>query len=161
MPTEEELFWDDVKPAILYQSVTRKRRAKLLKKHCEAGHSVKIINSTYSNNKSSILVAKNPEQFKEQRLGVLLGYFPKSVDAFDESFENKSDENEVSMFINYGGISFNTAGFFDEALEWCHKTYKNKMLNTYGEVEVYKDILFFDEMSEIASKSEKILHIKL
>lgn len=66
-------------------------------------------------------------------LGILLGYYPESC----KLLYSNAGHNDV--FLNFGGIKFNTAGLYKEALRWCKEVYAEPMLQLYKSagIEIY------------------------
>ena len=72
-----------------------------------------------------------------------------------------SREKIISSFLNYNGIYFNCFDLYNEALEWCHKTYKKKMLQIYGRLEItYETTLFEKDMTGQRIWNERVLESK-
>lgn len=132
MIDEVQLFLDEIKPIILISSdVCRKNITKL--------NNFKI-----SKTFNEFLIYRNEEDLIDKKLGEVLGYPPMCVKKFEESRgENLSKKRIISSFLNYNGIYFNCFDLYNEALEWCNGTYKDKMLDKYGKLEIsYETVLF-------------------
>jgi len=156
MISEEELFLKGIKPAILFQSKSEKCKDSLLLKYKEPEY-ITVVTSESKNNRSSILIVRDKKQLEEKRLGVILGYFPKSVDAFIASRNEDTKNKRITTLINFGGLEFNTVGYFDEALKWCNNAYGEKMKKEYGGIEVRKTNLYVNEENKVESvKTEKV-----
>lgn len=129
MTSELKLFLDDIKPAILISKKQYKSNEDKLK-----SFNIKQQGRDY-------LIYRDGVDLT-QPLGVILGYHPESVKLFsDNNFAKRTDIIQKvikSNFINYNGIHFNCYDKFNEALEWCNKTYGKKMIEKYGKIDVKK-----------------------
>lgn len=147
MVDEFTLFINGIKPAILLQTKNKEdKRIKILNK----------MNVVMKEDDNSYLVTRNKKQLEEKKLGVMLGYYPKSVDKFMEVKKQGIElVSNYNIFINYNGIFFNVMGYFDEALEWCNQVYREKMIKKFGKVDIRKLYLYMEE-GKARFVSEKI-----
>lgn len=147
MKSEIKLFQDGIKPALLLTQEAFNREKAFL-------NEFKRI-TTVSN---SVLLYRKDEDLQGKSLGEVLGYYPKSVKAFEiNKRERQNQDILVSEFLNYGGISFNCFDQYKEALEWCHSQYKQKMLKQYGSFTVTYKVIKFTK-NKVGGFSRTVLH---
>lgn len=121
MKTELELFTDNIKPAILISKYFYEKHEHILDKY-----NVKKYND------DTILVYREESAIKNKSLGEILGYPPICSKEFEDRKKKQKEDKFVSKFINYGGIQFNCFDKYEEAIEWCNKEYREKLLDKYG-----------------------------
>ena len=150
MIDEVQLFIDGIKPAILIDDdVCRKNIRKL--------NNFKICKTF-----DEFLIYRDESYLKDKQLREVLGYPPMCVNKFEEERGKiLSKEKIVSSFLNYNGIYFNCFDLYNEALEWCHRTYKKKMLQIYGRLEItYETTLFERDTTGQRIWNERVLESK-
>lgn len=125
MIDEIELFIKDIKPTILISKNKYNNNIELLK-----NYKLKVINN------DSFLIYKKEEDIVNKKLGECLGYPPICVKEFEYNQKKEKKDVIISKFLNYGGINFNCFDYYEEALEWCNKNYKQKMLSSFGKIEI-------------------------
>lgn len=122
MDLEIELFKAGIKPSILGR--TRELRQKGIIDTPGVGHYI-------SSDERFLIASRNPlplrRELTHEKIGILLGYFPKSC-------EEIQDTNKVDTFLNFGGIHFNTKGYGKEAFNWCKGRYLEDIIKLRGEV---------------------------
>lgn len=116
MKSEETLFLDNIKPALLLQYVDIK--SNKIEKFKNKNFIIKELNKD-----SSILIIRDEKQLEEKKIGILLGYYPKSVELYkygEKGLLKEGEYNEravedflfINEFINYNGIQFNVMGLY-------------------------------------------------
>lgn len=147
MKSEIKLFQDNIKPALLVSEEAFNRTKELLSEF----KYMKTVGN-------GILIYRNEDDLKNKSLGEILGYYPESVKVFElRKCERQNQDILVSEFINYGGINFNCFDQYKEALEWCHKQYKEKMLKKYGCFTVTYKVVKFTK-NKVGGFSRTVLH---
>ncbi|MDF2879655.1 MAG: hypothetical protein K0R54_212 [Clostridiaceae bacterium] len=151
MYKEIDLFLNGIKPAILFQNIGRKEEVKksIIDKFSSMGFYVKEIGD-------SLLVVRDMKQLEEKRLGVILGYYPKAVDAF-MSGKRRDSKTGKSVLINYCGIQFNTYDYFEESLAWCNEAYGEKIKKIFGKISVDKMTSYLKEDGKVDFNIEEIV----
>lgn len=147
MKSEIRLFQDGIKPALLISKEAFNKQKEYL------------TNFKYKNTtNNSVLVYRREEDINNKSLGEILGYYPKSVKAFEyDKKERRNQDVIVSEFINYGGIYFNCFEQYKEALAWCDEQYKEKMLEKYGSFTVTYKVIKFTK-NKVGGFSRTVLH---
>jgi hypothetical protein len=148
---EEELFVLGIKPAILEDSKTV---TDLWYKADKTNCSYRIYDlRTKKNPDKGCLIIRiyNGQPHPRGDFGKLLGYYPKSVELFEDAVKNNIRAFFHKEIINFHGIQFNTMGLFNEAFAWCMQEYGQKILEHYGEIRVKKTV------SEHGSGKEEII----
>ncbi|MNB98636.1 hypothetical protein D3C81_793530 [compost metagenome] len=117
------LFLNHIKPAILFEEKTYKK------------HNIDVNDYYHTPFRAGIVISHKPlpkiTNSDNIKLGKVLGYYPKSCDLF-------FNESESEEFIWYGGIHFNTGHLYNEALDWCHQQYKDKLIEKFGIFKYYR-----------------------
>lgn len=128
MINEVTLFVDKIKPALLLDENEYEEL------------NINIHNYYYVKCRGGILISHTPlptHKLGTAELGKILGYYPKSCDAFEHiklPFE----------FLHFNGMVINTCGYYEEALNWCIEQYGEKILKQYGKLRYVKSITSFE-----------------
>ena len=132
MKSELELFVNNIKPTLLLSKKAYKDNIDILK-----SYKMKIIKE------DSYLIYKDEKDITKKNIGEILGYPPICSKEFELRKNQPKEDRIVSKFINYGGINFNCYENYNEAIEWCHKEYKEKLLNKYESFKIcYSEVEF-------------------
>lgn len=145
---ELELFKIGIKPAILIPEKSISR----VKIDADEYYKGRFRKGIILSHKELPLIT----DFDNIKLGIVLGYYPKSCEVLYASRENRGN-NE---FIDFGGIHFNTVHLFDEALEWCKEKYLEKMLLYSNNIKCNK-IIIRREKSKVIRETIEIIEIKI
>ncbi|MNV50280.1 hypothetical protein D3C71_1422820 [compost metagenome] len=120
---EIELFLNHVKPAVMF------------KKEIYDKNHININKYHHAEFRGNILISHSPlpeiNDNDKILIGKILGYYPESCDIVLPNYD-------VNEFINYGGIHFSTRMLYDDALEWCHNEYKDKLLNKFKKFKYFR-----------------------
>lgn len=132
MVSETKLFIDNIKPTLLITEKEYIKNIDILKDYkCK------------KDLKGGYLLHRKESELEGKLLGEILGYPPICAKTFEEKRKSKKPDIITNKFLNYGGIYFNCFEHYEEALDWCNKQYKEKMLSKYGKINVmYKEIEF-------------------
>lgn len=131
MINEVTLFLDKIKPALL-----------LDKEEFEA-YNINIKDYYHVECRGGILVSHTPlptHELDNAEIGKILGYFPKSCDAFEQRKFSFPME-----FLHFSGMIINTCGLYDEALNWYIEQYGEKILKQYGKLRYIRSFSRFVE----------------
>jgi hypothetical protein len=129
MINEVTLFVDKIKPAVLLDQYEIEES------------NINIYNYYYVKCRGGILISHTPlpdYEIGTAELGKILGYYPKSCDAFENCKFNFPME-----FLHFSGMIINTCGYYDEALNWCIEQYGEKILKQYGKLRYIKSFSRF------------------
>lgn len=129
---ELELFKIGIKPAILIPEKSISR----VKIDADEYYKGRFRKGIILSHKELPLIT----DFDNIKLGIVLGYYPKSCEVLYASRVNRENRGN-NEFIYFGGIHFNTAHLFDEALEWCKGKYLEKMLLYSNNIKCNKIII--------------------
>jgi hypothetical protein len=129
MINEVTLFVDKIKPALLLDEDEYEE------------FNINIHNYYNVKCRGGILISHTPlptYELTTSELGKILGYYPKSCDAFENSKFNLPME-----FLHFSGMVINTCGYYEEAVNWCIEQYGEKILKQYRKLRYIKSISRF------------------